>query len=242
MLGTTLRRRTSWFPTRARHLIISAPNNVEANVSSSCIYGPTRGSCREPTPFSVLNACATIDERLESKSARRSDNLQTNFIIPNSSTIQIKYSKGVINTSPIEYRFRRSEYNHRSRLHEFQQSRFTTSDSKSNTEDQKNKNSSSVSASSTSSTTASQAADGPLETDFANYQAEAEKAETARTQSTARRRNRSNAVFSGLDKDKEIYEHILKASLIQKEEARIRTATNVYRALCGNVVICVGKF
>jgi cell division protein YceG involved in septum cleavage len=156
------------------------------------------------------------------------------LFIPNSSTIQIKYSKGVIN-SPIGYKFRRS------RLHEFQQYRFTTSDSKSNTEDQKNK-SSSVSDSSTSSTTASQAADGTLETDFANYISEAEKVETVRTQSTTRRRNRSNAVFSGLDKDKEIYEHILKASLIQKEEARIRTATNVYRALCGNVVICVGKF
>lgn len=59
-------------------------------------------------------------------------------------------------------------------------------------------------------------------------------------ESTSRRRNRSIANMSRLERDKDMYEQIRQVSFRQKEQARIRTATNVYRALCGNLVICVG--
>jgi hypothetical protein len=59
-------------------------------------------------------------------------------------------------------------------------------------------------------------------------------------ESNSSRINRSIAITARLAKEKEMYEQIQQTSFMQKEQARIRTATNVYRALCGNLIICLG--
>ena len=43
------------------------------------------------------------------------------------------------------------------------------------------------------------------------------------------------------DPDKELFARIQKKQLLQKEESRLKTAQNVYRALLGNVIICGAK-
>lgn len=56
--------------------------------------------------------------------------------------------------------------------------------------------------------------------------------------STAAKRSRTFA----LDNDKELYKQIINVQVMQKERSRLKTASNVYRALLGNVIICTGTF
>lgn len=56
--------------------------------------------------------------------------------------------------------------------------------------------------------------------------------------STAAKRSRTFA----LDNNKELYREIVSNQMMQKEKSRLKTASNVYRALIGNVVICTGAF
>lgn len=44
-----------------------------------------------------------------------------------------------------------------------------------------------------------------------------------------------------LDPDKELYKQIRRMQNVQKEKMRLKTASNVYRALMGNVIICAAK-
>jgi len=54
------------------------------------------------------------------------------------------------------------------------------------------------------------------------------------------RRQRGRLI--ALDRDKEVYSQIRTLQRMQKEQSRLKTATNVHRALWGNVIICVAKF
>lgn len=85
----------------------------------------------------------------------------------------------------------------------------------------------------------------PMDADFLTYLSGSQEKTDAeenrlKLAAAAGRRLRSRAAILGVTNDKEQYEQILRVSLMQKEESRIRTATNVHRALCGNVVICLG--
>lgn len=60
---------------------------------------------------------------------------------------------------------------------------------------------------------------------------------TSQRRLTAAKRSRTFA----LDNDKELYEQIISTQIMQKEQSRLKTASNVYRALIGNVIICTGS-
>ena len=45
-----------------------------------------------------------------------------------------------------------------------------------------------------------------------------------------------------LSQDKDLYKKVRHTQALQKEQSRIRTATNIWRALCGNFIICTCKF
>jgi hypothetical protein len=55
-----------------------------------------------------------------------------------------------------------------------------------------------------------------------------------------RRDSRKIRMALDVDKEKEMFKQIRTAQINQKEQSRIKTAANVYRALVGNVIICVG--
>jgi hypothetical protein len=55
--------------------------------------------------------------------------------------------------------------------------------------------------------------------------------------SSAKKRSRTLA----LDSDKDLYQQIIDTQLMKREESRLKTRSNVYRALIGNVVICSGR-
>jgi hypothetical protein len=82
----------------------------------------------------------------------------------------------------------------------------------------------------------------PLISDFTQYLVDDEKEEKRSSAAAARRRNRSSAVMFGLEKEREMVEHVRKVSYTQKEQNRVRTAKNVNRALMGNVIICAGMY
>jgi hypothetical protein len=54
--------------------------------------------------------------------------------------------------------------------------------------------------------------------------------------SSAKKRSRTLA----LDSDKDLYQQIIDTQIMKREESRLKTRSNVYRALIGNVVICSG--
>jgi hypothetical protein len=80
----------------------------------------------------------------------------------------------------------------------------------------------------------------PLISDFAQYLADAETEEKRSASAATRRRNRSSAVMFGLEKEREMVEHVRKVSYNQKEQNRVRTLKKVNRSLMGNLVICAG--
>jgi hypothetical protein len=57
-----------------------------------------------------------------------------------------------------------------------------------------------------------------------------------------RKRQRLSDKFLALDPDQNLYKQIRHLQAINKEQARRKTANNVYRALCGNLIICAAKF
>lgn len=74
----------------------------------------------------------------------------------------------------------------------------------------------------------------PMDRDFQRYLT-GEMAPPVSPDRPRRRRHRLP------DPDKELYARIQKKQLLQKEESRLKTAQNVYRALIGNVIICGAK-
>lgn len=84
-----------------------------------------------------------------------------------------------------------------------------------------------------------------VEPDFVSYlSAEAkhppEESKKSKGKSTKEQRQLRKIVL--VDPDKELYQQIRSMQVKQKEKVRRRTARNVYRALIGNVLICVAKF
>jgi len=67
---------------------------------------------------------------------------------------------------------------------------------------------------------------------------EAATALTSNADAVTRKKRRRRVL---IDPDKELYKQIERMQTIKKEKIRVKTATNVYRALWGNVIICVSK-
>jgi hypothetical protein len=75
--------------------------------------------------------------------------------------------------------------------------------------------------------------------DFASYlSGEKNPIERERKKPIRERHGRKIA----LDNEKELFKHVARIQTMRKEESRLKTVTNVNRALWGNVLICTAKF
>jgi hypothetical protein len=81
-----------------------------------------------------------------------------------------------------------------------------------------------------------------MDPDFANYlSGEKNPLEKERRKKPKRERERHGRKIA-LDNEKELFSHVARIQTMRKEESRLKTVTNVNRALWGNVLICTAKF
>jgi hypothetical protein len=79
-----------------------------------------------------------------------------------------------------------------------------------------------------------------MDPDFASYlSGEKNPLEKERKKKSKRERHGRKIA---LDNEKELFSHVARIQIMRKEESRLKTVTNVNRALWGNVLICSAKF
>jgi hypothetical protein len=80
-----------------------------------------------------------------------------------------------------------------------------------------------------------------MDPDFANYLSGDMKNPIERERVKKTKRERLGRKIA-LDNEKELFSHVARIQTMRKEETRLKTVTNVNRALWGNVLICTAKF
>ena len=79
-----------------------------------------------------------------------------------------------------------------------------------------------------------------MDPDFASYLS-GEKNPLEKERKKKPKRERHGRKIA-LDNEKELFSHVARIQTMRKEETRLKTVTNVNRALWGNVLICTAKF